>query len=80
MLKKIVVSMFLFSLFVNAQEVEVSVEDKYNACSESYDQCLTKCEEANTNVEECGTSCENEFYKCNEKVDKELESLTTKEN
>lgn len=80
MLKRIVVSMFLLTLYVNAQETEISIEDKYNVCSEIYDKCLTKCEETNTNIEECGTNCENEFYKCNEKVDQELESLSKKQN
>ena len=71
MFKKILVSIFVLTIFVNAQEVEISMEDKYNQCSEVYDQCLSKCDEVITNIEECSSICEDNFYQCNEKVDQE---------
>ena len=73
MFKKIALSVLLVSSFAVAQESEMSLEDKYNVCSENYEQCLVKCEESSENSQECGEKCEDLFYQCNEKVDQDLE-------
>jgi peptidoglycan hydrolase CwlO-like protein len=73
MLKKILVSLIAFTIFVNAEELNNSIEDKYAACEKAYDACLLKCEENDSGVTQCMSTCDEELSDCNKKIE-EIES------
>lgn len=69
MLKKIIISLFLCALTINAQTVEKTIEDKYTACEKAFDICAQTCEESNTKYEDCIQNCDKNLYKCNSEVE-----------
>lgn len=73
MLGKIIFSLFLCALIINAEVVDMSTDDKYAACEKAFDICIEKCEGTDTKYEECIQNCDLNLYKCNSKVEGLLE-------
>ena len=62
-----------YVIVINAEVINLSIDDKYAACEKAFDQCIEKCENTNTEYDECIQKCDENLYKCNSKVEGLLE-------